>query len=326
MDPAVIESVGRLMAAAIALGFGGLGAAIGMGLVSAHASEGMMRQPASGGHLLRVMLIGQAISSDPPIFALVIGLIILFVPAPPLAASGAALALAALGAGICSGLGCLGSGLGCGWPAKAACEATARNPRQASRISQIMIISQAMTQSPSILATVVSLLLLFVGAGRGESMWGVAGISLGCGLAMGFGGLGPGIGSGLAGRGAVLGAGAWPHSYAVTLRSMLLGQAMVQTPSIFAILVALIMLVNMPESKPGIIEFAKAFGAGLAVGVGGLGPGIGAGFAGDTGGAAVAKNPRISGVVMRTLLIGLAVAQSTAIYALIIALLILYVV
>ncbi|HEO70306.1 MAG TPA: F0F1 ATP synthase subunit C [Candidatus Hydrogenedentes bacterium] len=74
------------------------------------------------------------------------------------------------------------------------------------------------------------------------------------------------------------------------------------------------------------VGFARALGAGIAVGFGGLGPGIGSGVAGDYACRASAANPRRDPVILRTLLIGQAVSQSTAIYSLIIALVILFVV
>ena len=111
--------LGRYIGAGFALGFGGIGAAIGMGMAAAQTNESMMRQPKIHGQLLRTMLIGQAVGSSPSIFALVIGLLILFLPVstaiPP-----ELYAAAMVGAGLSIGLGCFGSGVGCGWPAGAA--------------------------------------------------------------------------------------------------------------------------------------------------------------------------------------------------------------
>ncbi len=318
------ELIGRFLGAGIALGFGGVGAAVGMGIAAGQANEGMMRQPKVQGAMLRTMLIGQAVGGSPSIFALVIGLLILFVPSSALAGSEHLLGAAVLGAGLSIGLGCFGSGLGCGWPAGAACNGVARNPRQASKVTQAMIIGQAVAQSPSIFATVISLILLFVpGVVTG---WAAVGVAVGAGLAMGVGALGPGMGSGITARGAVEGVSRWPAASGQTLRTMLIGQAVGQTPAIFGMLVAFIMLFAMRDIEPGLVGFAKAFGAGVAVGFGGVGPGIGSGLAADSGCSATAANPFQGALILRTLLIGQAVSQSTAIYALIIALALLYVV
>ena len=294
-----------------------------MGLSAGKANEAIIRQPSEQGTLLRTMLIGQAVGGSPSIFALVIGLLILFKPAGG-DVVGATFAAVTIGAGISIGLGCFGSGLGCGWPGGAACEGVARNPRQSTSITSSMIIGQAVAQSPSIFATVIALIFLF----RAPSVTGLAafGVCLGAGIAMGAGALGPGIGSGTAAGGAVHGSSRWPQSSGSTLRTMLIAQAVSQTPAIFGMLVAFIMLFALPDLDLGIEGFARTLGAGIAAGFGGIGPGIGSGTAGDYACRVTAARPRIDALTLRTMLIGQAVSQSTAIYALIIALLLLFVV
>ena len=322
-DAHTSEMLGRYIGAGLALGLGGIGAAIGMGNAAAQANEAICRQPQVAGSLLRTMLIGQAVGGSPSIFALVIGLLILFVPASASALPGAVPA-AFIGAGLSIGLGCLGSGVGCGWPAGKACDGTARNPRRSTSIASMMIIGQAVAQSPSIFATVIALILIFVALPFGG--WAAFGICIGAGFAMGAGALGPGIGSGATAGGAIDGIGRWPKSQAITLRTMLITQAVSQTPAIFGMLVAFIMIFAMKDLEANFIGFAKTIAAGIAVGFGGIGPGIGSGMAGDTACQATAAHPRLDALMMRTVLIGQAVSQSTAIYALIIALLLLYVV
>ena len=120
--------------------------------------------------------------------------------------------------------------------------------------------------------------------------------------------------------------GRWPRAYGVTLRTMLIGQAVCETPAIFGMLVAFIMMFAMGDLSLGLLGFAKVFGAAIAVGFGGVGPGIGSGLAAAKGCEATAARPDKDTLILRTMLIGQAVSQSTAIYALIIALALLYVV
>ncbi len=323
LTPAVWVDIGRYVGAGLALGFGGIGAAIGMGMAAAAANEGSMRQPVAQGHLMRTMLIGQAVGGSPSIFALVVGLLIFYMPVSP-EDIGLPKAAALAGAGLAIGIGCLGSGVGCGWPASAACAGVARNPKRATGIMSLMIIGQAMAQSPSIFATVISLILLF----RPVSAMGMAGVgvAIGAGIAIGAGALGPGIGSGTTAGGALTGVSNWPRSQGITLRTMLIGQAVSQTPAIFGLLVAFIMMFALADLEPTIVNFAKTLGAGIAVGFGGIGPGIGSGLAGETACLASATRPRLDALVLRTMLIGQAVSQSTAIYALIVALILIYLV
>lgn len=316
--------LGNYTGAGLALGLGGVGAAIGMGNAAAQANFAMMRQPRVQGEMLRTMLIGQAVGGSPSIFALVVGMLILFVPPAAPEVVGGNYFAAMIGAGLAVGLGAFGSGLGCGWPAASACDGVARNPRRASNATQSMIIGQAVAQSPSIFALVVALILVL--AAREGTDLPTMGICIGAGLAMGASALGSGIGSGRAAGGAVDGIGRWPLAYGVTLRTMLIGQAVCETPAIFGMLVAFIMLFAMGDLDPGLIGFAKTFGAAVAVGFGGIGPGIGSGLTAASGCAATAARPSKDTLILRTMLIGQAVSQSTAIYALIIALALLYVV
>jgi len=316
--------LGKYTGAGLALGLGGVGAAIGMGNAAAQANIAMMRQPKVQGEMLRTMLIGQAVGGSPSIFALVVGLLILFVTPANIELIGGNYFAALLGAGLSIGFGAFGSGLGCGWPAAQACDGVARNPRRASNATQSMIIGQAVAQSPSIFALVVALILVLT-AKEGTDL-PTMGISIGAGLAMGVSALGSGIGSGRTAGGAVSAIGRWPLAYGVTLRTMLIGQAVCETPAIFGMLVAFIMLFAMGDLSPGLLGFAKVIGAAIAVGFGGIGPGIGSGLTAASGCEATGAKPAKDALIMRTMLIGQAVSQSTAIYALIIALALLYVV
>ena len=73
-----------------------------------------------------------------------------------------------------------------------------------------------------------------------------------------------------------------------------------------------------------IILAGSAIGAGLAM-IAGIGPGIGEGYAVGKACEAIARQPEASGAVTRTMFVGCAVAESTGIYGLIIALLLIFV-
>ena len=68
---------------------------------------------------------------------------------------------------------------------------------------------------------------------------------------------------------------------------------------------------------------ASAIGAGLAM-IAGIGPGIGQGYAAGKGAEAVGRQPEAQSDIVRTMLLGAAVAESTGIYGLVIALLLLF--
>lgn len=68
----------------------------------------------------------------------------------------------------------------------------------------------------------------------------------------------------------------------------------------------------------------SAIGAGLAC-IAGIGPGVGQGIAAGFGASAVGRNPGARGSIMSTMLLGQAVAETTGLYGLVVALLLLFV-
>ncbi|SRR5512135_2343758 len=65
-------------------------------------------------------------------------------------------------------------------------------------------------------------------------------------------------------------------------------------------------------------------GAGLAMGIGAVGAGLGIGTATNGACQAVGRNPGVQGKIMMTMLIGMAMAESIAIYALVVSLVLLF--
>jgi len=78
------------------------------------------------------------------------------------------------------------------------------------------------------------------------------------------------------------------------------------------------------EITKAIIKAGAFIGAGLAMGFGAIGPGVGEGFAAGKACEGVARRPEEAGLLTRTMLIGQAVSESTGIYSLVIALLLLF--
>ena len=66
-------------------------------------------------------------------------------------------------------------------------------------------------------------------------------------------------------------------------------------------------------------EAMKMLGAGLAMGLGALGPGIGIGILGYGAMQALGRNPEARGPIMTNMMIAIAFTEAIAIYVLIIA-------
>ena len=72
-----------------------------------------------------------------------------------------------------------------------------------------------------------------------------------------------------------------------------------------------------------LILACSAVGAGLAM-IAGIGPGIGQGFAAGKGAEAVGKQPEAQGVIIKSMRLGAAVAETTGIYGLVVALILFF--
>ena len=76
-------------------------------------------------------------------------------------------------------------------------------------------------------------------------------------------------------------------------------------------------------TNEGLILACSAIGAGLAM-IAGIGPGIGQGIAAGYGANAVGRNPGAKSDITSTMLLGQAVAETTGLYGLAIAFILLF--
>jgi F-type H+-transporting ATPase subunit c len=104
--------------------------------------------------------------------------------------------------------------------------------------------------------------------------------------------------------------------------------------TVFTSMVVLLLsssLVFAAEAIPAGESYSKAIfavgamiAAGIAIGVGAVGAGLGIGTAASGACSAVGRNPGVQGKIMMTMLVGMAMAESIAIYALVVSLVLLY--
>jgi F-type H+-transporting ATPase subunit c len=109
---------------------------------------------------------------------------------------------------------------------------------------------------------------------------------------------------------------------------------------VYSVLVMVLVIVSAPfvlaapeaaQAPAGVVDYTKAIiigcsllAAGIAIAFGtiGTGNGMGQGLNGATN--AVGRNPEAQGKILLTMMVGLAMIESLAIYALVIALIVLY--
>ncbi len=230
-------------------------------------------------------------------------------------------ALRLLGAALGMGLGAIGPGVGEGYAAELTCEAVARQPKSTGDVTKTMLIGQAVSESSGVFALVVSIVLLFAGTKDLTLARGIAYLS--AGICIGLGAIGPGIGMGLAAGNACAVIGRAPFLQTKILFFMLIGQSVASSPGILALLVSIILMFT-DLGGMGIVGMAAIMGAGLSMGFGSFGPGLGCGFAAADAVTGVGHVPEKSGTIMQVMLVGQAVSQSTAIYSMVIAFCLIY--
>ncbi len=307
--------------AAFSVGFGAIGAALGEGYAAGNASEAMGRNPEKSGDILKNMLIGQAVAESAGIFALVISMLLIFFEGhgEPLVT-----AFAFMGAGLAMGLSAIGSGMGGGFPAAEACQGIATNPETQGMLTTNMLIGSAVCQTPAIFGMVVAFMLMFMNFENLPFSPGWAAL-LGAGLSVGLGAIGSGVGSGIPAGSATRGMARQPAAATTVRTNMLIGSAVSQTPAIFGMVIAFLLVFIDWTGKPASPYWAMLLGAGLSTGLSAIGPGIGNGVTAGEAAEGIARVPEASGPITTTMLIGQTVAQSTVIYGFLVSLILLFI-
>lgn len=314
--------VASFIGAGLAMGLGATGAAIGEGVTAAKANAGISRNPELAGDIFKNMLVGQAVAESASIFTLVIAMLMLFTTFP---GDSYLTVTVLISSGLCMGLGAIGSGIGSGFPAGAACFGISRQPALAGRLTTNMLIGSAVCQTTSIYALVTSLILLFFdfSARAFSPTWAAL---LGAGFASGLGAIGSGIGEGLVAEAACEGIARQPETMSTVTNMMLLGQAVTETTGIYGLLVSFILMFKVFPPADSIAQAMALISAGLCMGLGAIGPGIGEGITASGAVKWISRNEKSTATTVRAMLVGQAVAESTGIYSLVIALILIFVI
>lgn len=307
--------------AALSMGLGAIGAAVGEGYTAACANEAIGRSPERSGEIFKSMLMGEAIAETSAIFSLLIAMMLLFTGsgADPITP------YVLLSAGLCMGFGAIGAGIGSGLPAGACCLGISRQPEVADKLTTNMLIGASISQTTAIYALAVALMIMFLNLSAQPVCPTWAAI-IGAGLAVGLAAIGPAIGEGRAAQTACEGIARKPQAAVQITSLMLLGMAVTESTGVYGLLVSIILVFKSFPETMALAPAMSLLGAGLCMGLGAIGPGIGEGFAAGEAIKWVGRNEQHTGVLTRTMLVGQAVSESTGIYALVVAFVMIFVV
>lgn len=237
-----------------------------------------------------------------------------------------------LGAGIAVGVSSIACGIGEGFIAGKAVKALSLQPKASDHLYRAMFIGQAVTETGGIFALVIGLLLLFNHFATEEAGWFFVAALLGAGLAIGLGSLGPGFGAGYSGGQATEAIGRQPNMSNQIVGNMLVGQALSQTSNIFALIISFLLLYTTPLQSEfptltilKVIMKSVAFlSAGITIGIGTFGPGIGIGLVAGHTNKMMGRYPRQRPNLIKIMFVGAAITESMSILSLIVSFLLIF--
>lgn len=220
----------------IACGLSGIAVGIASSYPAKEAFYAIARQPFFSQKILNVMLVAVSIIQTPFIFAFITSLLI-FSRLGQVDSLPSALQMIAAGSAI--GIGSIGPVIGLGLFAAKACWGVGINRNAYRKIFPFTFISQAIIETPIIFSLVIALLL--VGGAQATSTLDVV-RHLTAALCVGIGTFGPGINSGKTAEAAAEQIALNPLNYSALSRSSMIAQALIEAASIYALLIALIIL------------------------------------------------------------------------------------
>ena len=300
--------------AIIALCLGAIGGGIGQGIAGFSVIQSLERQPTGNDSEFRAMVIGLALIESGIIIALVITLLLLFGEKKDISMG---IALSELGIGLAIGLAAASISIASSFIVKASCQSIARQPFFAQKIITVMLLAQSIIEAPVIFAFIIALLIKTNITPTMDIIDGVK--YLAAGLTIGIGSIGPSIGQAIFGYAACSSIGINKNAYNKIFPFTLLSEVVIETPMIFCLLLAFI-IIYTPSSVPQeVLQGATFLSAAFAIGVSALGTSIGIGYTAAKSCYQIAYEPSNYPLIIRTALLIEAFIESAVIYAMIVA-------
>jgi F0F1-type ATP synthase membrane subunit c/vacuolar-type H+-ATPase subunit K len=305
-------------AIATSIAMSSISVGLGQGLISWSALNAINRQPTAQDDIMRVAIIGMTLVETVAILGLLVSIFLLMYTG--LETNNIFAQYAEIGIIAAMSITGLVIGLASSFPAQAACHAVARQPFFAHRISGFMLMTQALIQTPIISAFLVS---LFIQGQSGSAITIADSLRLiASGLCVGIGSIGPAIGLSTFSKAALNSLGKNSKAYSKLLSFTFISEALIETPIIFCLIIAITLLFIVPHSptdKPiqGIIFIA----AGLCTGLGTLGTGISSGITAAAACKQISNSPESYNILSRTSILAQSLIETVVLYTVILSLL-----
>jgi F-type H+-transporting ATPase subunit c len=304
---------------ALAVGINSIGVGIGEGLTSKAALEAINTQPRASGDITRAAILGMALIETAAIMGTVIAIMLLLGTKNSITNFYAGLAELGIAFAIC--LSGLALGMVSALPAQAACHAIARQPFFAQPIVRFMLITQSLLQSPIIFGFIVASIIKYQAIST-ETLSGSLRL-ISSGLAIGLGSIGPALGLALFAKSACEGLGTNPRAHNALFGFALISQTIIETPIIFAFVIAMTQLFLIP-SGDSLIHGIAALAASISIGLGTIGPGISSGKTAASACQQIALNPESQAILSRVSMFAQGLIETCAIYAVLVSFLLIF--
>lgn len=299
------------------VGLSSFGAGIGQGLTGRAALKAMDIQPQARGDIGRTAMMGMALIDTASILCLTIAFLMVF----GARTVGQTLYADIADLGILCALSLPGFviGITSALPACESCLSIARQPFFAPKISRFMLICQSVLQTPIIFGFIVAFLIKTYAGSCTDITDSIRLVATG--FTVGFSALGPIFGMAIYAKRACHGLGINRNSYGSLMTLTLISNAIIETPIILSLVVALVMLSETIQPN-NILDIVRVLSAALCISIGTFGPGLNSGRTAAVACEEISQNPSVYGTVSKVSLFAQGLIDTCSIYAFLIALMI----
>lgn len=295
-----------------AVGLNSVAVGIGEGLATLDTIRAMNIQPEAKSEIQNCAIMGMALIETAAIMGVAMATIMLFGTSAESRSFYFGLAEIGIMAAICITGAVVGviSAL----PAKTACLAIARQPFSHKLIMRFMLVTQSIIQTPIIFGFLIAMFIkaqapFAASVGDGLRL-------LASGLCIGIGSIGPALGLAHFAKVACASMGINRNAHGKLVSFTFISQAIIETPIIFALVVALIIITSSAATDFQGIAFIAA---ALSIGIGTFGAGISSGRTAASACQQIAINPRDYSTLSKVSMFAQGIIDTSAIYAFLIS-------
>lgn len=291
-----------------------IGTSIGQGIIGKNAMDSLNRQPLASSSISKLCIIGMAIVETASIMGLVVSIMLLndinsihHSTFSDLAIAGIMLALGI--SGLCAGIAA-------SIPTASMCHSITHQPFMYSKFLNLMLIVQTLIMTPNMFGMLISLMIK-------NKMIDIKNINealqlFSSGMSIGIGSIGSAIGLSIFAASACTAVGFNKKSFNKILTFTFICEAIIETPAIFALLIAL-MILSADITPDKAVQGWKFFSAALCMGLSTISPSINAGKTGAAACKQIGLNLEQYSSLSKIALLALAMIDSFAIYGLLVA-------